>query len=98
MADRRGLFSRTLRLSALPLLLNHAPLPLPSVAAPTGLGELPTRIESAIGGQDPDEVGPAVLDPDAQVLERQLRMQLGSLVHRKLAAITPDLNILMEQV
>ena len=43
-------------------------------------------------------VGPVVLGEEAALLERKLRVGLGSLVHRKFAAVLPDLTALMHSV
>lgn len=114
VGDRLGLFSKAMRLSTLPLLEHQlsadrlrramaesppsAPQALtdaaPSATADAGPEAAAAPSISATGGGE----GLVTLRTGSFTREELLRGSLGALVHRKLAAITPDLVVLTKRV
>lgn len=127
VADLKGMFSRSLRLAALPVLEGHSPVPYNKTAikpakaatgedaadaadAGTGEGEgddgsVNATEEGATafavaggdaGGEDGalDAGGLPKAPPLTAAKRETLRVRLGALVHRKLAAIMPDIQAL----
>jgi hypothetical protein len=89
VCDRLGLFARELRLATLPILATHAPITTFSGAGPRQLNlnaDLPTTTLQIKGDVN---LGLSF----EMSAEQKLRIALGALVHRKLAAITPDLKV-----
>jgi hypothetical protein len=117
LADQKGLFSNALRLVSLPLLVQHSPIPRPTIKE-----DVPVEEEEVTEEQFDEDGNPVVVEKPDKVEEKpeievevskplielsiddhldhetMLRVKLGTLIHRKLAAIKPDLIYLMNSV
>ena len=107
VADRRGLFSKAMRLSTLPLLAHNMSIEglrcvLDDPNFDTPAQEAPILIPAAPEATAPEAATDFVSKVTAAVAplskEDLLRMRLGAMVHRKLAAVTPDLLALARRV
>jgi hypothetical protein len=108
VADIKGLFARHMRLAAVPLLERHAPLmPTLPVESASGEGDEASAVAVAVGdglGSEPAAppvsretiLPPTLRDPMVMDREAFLRVKLGSLIHRKMAAIVPELHRMCE--
>jgi hypothetical protein len=92
VSDRKGLFSRALRLSPLPLLAQHGPITedLPELDPKNPVEET----------SEHSHIPEFLLSDGVTGMSREhiLRTKLGALIHRKLAAIRPDILYLMNSV
>jgi hypothetical protein len=87
ICDRKGLFSRFMRLAALPTLIQHYPQ------------ELFAKYSNAEGSQGGEGLVEAVKAPKPTIsTANKLRVQLGAMIHMKMASITPEIKQLMELV